>query len=37
MPKMVDEEIANYKAMRTYKGTTIFSSEADMEVTYKKK
>ena len=35
--KLTDEELANYKAMRTYKGTTIFSSETDMEVTYKKK
>lgn len=34
--KLTDEELANYKAMRTYKGTTIFSSETDIEITYKK-
>lgn len=34
--QLTTEEIAEYKKLRTYKGTTTFVAETDMEVTYKK-
>lgn len=34
--QLTAEEIVEYKKLRTYKGTTTFVAETDMEVTYKK-